>query len=422
VSPDRGAGVRETNQSLVLRTVLGAGDGAPLSRANVAAATSLTRSTVSRLVDELVAARLLRELAPVGQAGPGRPGRPLVAGHGVAALGLQANAGYLAARVLDLAGRVVASARVDGHYAGRSPAAVLGELGDLSRDVLAAVPGDVRVVGAGLALPGIVTGGSGRLMVAPNLGWQEVDVAPLLALPGELGAGLAVGNEASLAATGVAHEAPGRGQRHGDFIYLSGEVGIGGAVMIDGTVLGGGHGWFGELGHVCVDPNGPACPCGSTGCLERYAGVEAILGAGGLGPDTRVEELVAVAGSGAATSSPLARALDEAAWALGVALASAINILDVHTVVLGGHLGQLLETLRPRLQRTLDTRVLSARWVRPSVHAAPPDPAPGATGAAIDRLDLVLERPSRWSAPPAHPGTAVRVGPPLHRTAGRRRD
>jgi predicted NBD/HSP70 family sugar kinase len=400
VSHDRSAGVRESNLSLVLRTALGAGDGAPLSRAGLAAATSLTRSTVSRLVDELVAARILRELAPVGQAGPGRPGRPLVAGHGIAALGLQANAGFLAARVLDVAGRVVASTRADGHYAGRSPASVLGELGALSRDALAAVPAGVRVVGAGLALPGIVTGGSGRLMVAPNLGWQEVDVAPLLALPDELGAGLSVGNEASLAATGVAHEAPGRGQRHGDFIYLSGEVGIGGAVMLDGTVLAGGHGWFGELGHVCVDPHGPACPCGSTGCLERYAGVEAILGTAGLPPETRVEELVALAGAGAGLPPALGKALDEAAWALGVALASAVNILDVHTVVLGGHLGQLLDTLRPRLQRTLDTRVLSARWVRPSVHAAPPDPAPGATGAAIDRLSLVLERPSRWSAAP----------------------
>ena len=207
----------------------------------------------------------------------------------------------------------------------------------------------------------------------------------------------------------MAHEAPGRGQRHGDFIYLSGEVGIGGAVMLDGTVLAGGHGWFGELGHVCVDPHGPACPCGSTGCLERYAGVEAILGRAGLAPDTRVEELVALAGEGAVLPAALGTALDEAAWALGVALASAVNILDVHTVVLGGHLGQLLETLRPRLQPTLDTRVLSARWVRPSVHAAPPDPAPGATGAAIDRLSLVLsDRPAGRPPPPSRPGEAAR--------------
>ena len=70
---------------------------------------------------------------------------------------------------------------------------------------------------------------------------------------------------------------PGPAGCHGDFIYLSGEVGIGGAVMIDGRAMEGDHGWFGEVGHICVDPHGPPCPCGSTGCLERYAGKEAIL-------------------------------------------------------------------------------------------------------------------------------------------------
>jgi predicted NBD/HSP70 family sugar kinase len=368
--------VREANLSLVLRTALGTDGQTPMSRADVAGATSLTRSTVSRLVDELVGAELLSELEPAGRSGPGRPGRPLVAGHGIAALGLQVNAGYLAARVIDLAGREVAAARVEAHQAGRAPEAVLGELGELCRGVLDELPPGVRVVGASLALPGIVTAGSGELMLAPNLGWQELGVAPLLGLPGELGAGLRIANEASLAAAAAATEAPGRARRRGDFIYLSGEVGIGGAVLLDGRALEGDHGWFGEVGHMCVDPHGPACPCGSTGCLERYAGQEAVLDAGGRPLDNE--------------------AIERAAWALGVALASAINLLDVPTVVLGGHLGQLCEELRPTLQSTLDTRVISARWVRPTVHAAPEDPAPGATGAALTQLDRVLDRPSRW--------------------------
>lgn len=389
--PRKTGGVREANLSLVLRTALAAEKGAPLSRAGLAGATSLTRSTVSRLVDELVSAQLLRELDPPDQSGPGRPGRPLAAGHGVAALGLQANAGFLAARVVDLSGQVVASATAHGSYAGQEPASVLGELGSISRDVLAAVPDGVRVVGAGLALPGIVTSSSGLLMVAPNLGWQEVEVAPLLALPGELGASLRIGNEATLAAAATACEVPGRARRHDDFLYLSGEVGIGGAVMIDGRAMEGDHGWFGEMGHICVDPHGPECPCGSTGCLERYAGKEAILTAAGLPPDTDVAELAGREGPPPAGAQG---ALERAAWALGVALASAINLLDVHAVVLGGHLGQLCEVLRPTLLRTLDARVLSARWVRPSLHAAPEDTAPGATGAALSRLDQVLDRPS----------------------------
>lgn len=386
--------MRETNLSLVLRTALAAGREAPLSRAGLAGATSLTRSTVSRLVDELVAGELLREVDPSGPAGPGRPGRPLVAGHAVAALGIQVNAGYLAARVLDLSGRVVASAKVDGSHAGRDPGTVLGELGSICRDVLGAVPDGVRVVGAGLALPGIVTRSTGELTLAPNLGWQEVDVARFLALPGELGAGLRVANEATLAAAAAASEVPGRARRHDDFIYLSGEVGIGGAVMIDGKAMEGDHGWFGEVGHICVDPHGPDCPCGSTGCLERYAGKEAVLEAAGLPPD----DFAALSHPTGSAAAGVRAALERAGWALGVALASAINLLDVHAVVLGGHLGELCEELRPTLQRTLDARVISARWVRPSVHPAPQDPAPGATGAALTQLSEVLDHPSRWLA------------------------
>ena len=96
-----------------------------------------------------------------------------------------------------------------------------------------------------------------------------------------------IGNEADLAARTVAESAPGRPGDLSDFIYLSGEIGIGGAVVVDGRGMAGRHGWAGEIGHVSVDPDGPACPCGSTGCLERYAGKDAILSAAGLAASVR---------------------------------------------------------------------------------------------------------------------------------------
>src|SRR6478672_11600675 len=93
----RQASLRESNLALVLRTVLASPSG--ISRAGVAGATALTRSTVSRLVDELEDAGLLDEDERVVARGRGRPGTPLRAGEGLVALGLQVNAGYLAARV-----------------------------------------------------------------------------------------------------------------------------------------------------------------------------------------------------------------------------------------------------------------------------------------------------------------------------------
>ena len=386
----RQSGLREANLGLVLRTVCAAPE--PLSRAGVAAATSMTRSTVSRLVDELVAAGVLDELEQPATAGPGRPATPLAPGRRLVGLGLQVDVGRLAVRVLDLRGRVVGEEVEEAALAGSDPRSTLERLAASSRRVLAALPDGANVVGAGLALPGIVDTDRGRLLRAPNLGWSDVDVLPLLPEDARAGRPLRVDNEATLGARGVAEPAPGRPGPVHDFLYLSGEVGIGGAVVVDGRVVGGRHGWAGEVGHVCVDPEGPACRCGSTGCLELYAGRLALLSAAGLPEDATTRDLLSRSRSGdpAATA-----AVARAARALGVALAGVVNVLDVPAIVLGGHLGQVAELLRPDLETALRQRVLSARWVLPEVLTAPDDPAPGATGAALHALGRVLDEPGR---------------------------
>ncbi len=227
-----------------------------------------------------------------------------------------------------------------------------------------AVPRTTLVVGRGLAVPGLVSAQDGRVLSAPNLGWAEVPVRRLL--PRRLGGPrLQVANEAELAARTVASTAPGRRGPYADFFYVSGEVGIGGAAVLDGRVFGGSLGWAGEVGHLTVEPQGPPCPCGSRGCLERYAG----LGA-------------------------LRRDVQRAGWALGVALAAVVNLLDIPTIVLGGQLAHAADALRPHLLRQLERRVLSSPWRAPDVRVAAEDPAAGATGAAYMVLERLVDAPS----------------------------
>ena len=382
--------LRESNLSLVARTVCAS--PAPLSRAGVAARTSMTRSTVSRLVDDLVAGGVLAELEPPAVTGPGRPAIPLVPSSGLVALGLQVNASYLAARLVDLRGRVVAEHVEYDDLVGCDPRSTLGRLGAMSKQVLGQAQG-ARLVGAGLALPGIVSSGSGRLLLAPNLGWSDLEPAAFLDDEAVGGTPLRIGNEADLAARTVAQVAPGRPGRLADFIYLSGEIGIGGAAVVDGQVMSGRHGWAGEVGHVCVDPDGPPCRCGSTGCLEQYAGRQALVAAAGLAPDATPAELAERLRSG---DSRAKIAVASAAWALGIALAGVVNVLDIPAIVLGGHLGQITELLRPDLEQQLRRRVLSARWVALTIEPADGDPAPGATGAAQLELTAVLANPAKW--------------------------
>ena len=373
--------LRASNLGLVLRTVCA---GGPISRADVAGATGMTRATAARLVDELVAGGLLDEGERVALPRRGRPATPLLPGAGFAALGLQVDAGLLAARVLDLRGRIVAERVEDGDFRNSDPAATLARLGDLVADLR--LPPTLRLVGTGLALPGIVDGDV--LLRAPNLGWS--DERPAEHLPG---LAVVLGNEADLAARTVAEVAPGRPGPHRDFVYLSGQIGVGGAAVLGGRVMTGSDGWAGEMGHVCVDPAGPACPCGSTGCLEQYAGRHALLTAAGLPLDAAPREVATRVADG---DEAARAAVDTAAWALGVALAGVVNVLDIPTVVLGGSLGELADLLGPRVEEHLARRVLSARWRRPTIEAADNAPAAGATGAALRALGDVLADPGRW--------------------------
>ncbi|GAA4846270.1 ROK family protein [Luteimicrobium xylanilyticum] len=404
----RQASLREHNLALVARSVFGSPE--PLSRAAVALATGLTRATVGSLVDQLVAGRVVAELAPApGQVG--RPAVPLVpASRTVVGLGLEVNVDYVGVRALDLSGATVAE-RIEGapgaapaDFSGSDPVRVLARLGDLARDVVAEVEADgMQVAGTRLALPGLVDARAGFLQVAPNLGWESLAPVPLLGL---LPASVEIANEANLA--GLAQLPFGQFASSGHdgttFVHVSGDVGIGAAIVLDGELYLGRHGWAGEIGHVVVDPAGPRCRCGATGCLEQLAGKDAILR--GLG----LEASVAARPDGAASGdlTPVLEALagggepgeraravvGRAGKALGTALSTLVNLLDLDTVFLGGVYATLAEDLRPQLEAELRTRVLASPWERIVVRPAPVSGYAALMGGARAVLRDLVQAPS----------------------------
>jgi len=395
--PARQGSLREHNLALVLRHVLDAagpaGDAPPPSRADVATATGLTRGAVSALVDLLIGARLVAELPPAATARAGRPAVPLVPASGtVVGLGAEVNVDYVGVRALDLAGRVLAHRETRGDYRHSDPARVLGVLAALVGEVRAALPAGARLAGMCLALPGLVDRGTGPLRLAPNLGWRDVDVVALLAGHPEVdGLAVRLANEANLAARAEAR-AGAAGQ---SFLYVSGEVGIGAAIVLDGEVFAGRHGWSGELGHTVVDQRGPRCTCGARGCLEQYAGKDALLRAAGRDVEEPVDVLLAAAGAG---DERTARALRSAGDALGVALANFVNLVDVERVVLGGIYAPLAPWLTDAVVGQLRSRVLAAAWADARVGVAAGGEHAALDGAALVVLRAVADDPAAWLA------------------------
>ena len=384
--------LRTANLALVARQVLSSPE--PVSRAGVAAATGMTRSTASRLADDLVTAGILAELDPAPSTGPGRPAVPLAPPRGTfMALGLEVNVAHMAVHAIDLSGQVLAEHVVVDDFADSDPAGVLARLARLAADVLGVdAVARARAVGAALALPGLVSGD--RLLRAPNLGWRHVRPAEHLDdVLAPAGLELRLGNEANYGAITVGRERPAAPHCWPSFIYLSGENGIGAGIMREGRIVVGANGFAGEIGHIQVDPDGPRCSCGNRGCVERYAGRRLILAASGLPDDARPDELVDAwrAGDERARS-----AVSRAARALGAGLGAAINLLDIPVVVLGGHLAPLAQVLRPELESELERRVLASAWSAPRIMTAAGDQMSGATGAAWSLLEDVVADPSAW--------------------------
>jgi predicted NBD/HSP70 family sugar kinase len=326
--------VRRHNLALVLGEVAAA---EPVSRAGLAARTGLTRGTVSSLVEKLIEAGLVSELA-AARGATGRPASPLQLNRsGPAGLGVEIGVDHVAACVVDLSGAVRAARTVASGHRHRAPAVGLAAAARLAAAVVA--ESGLTACGAGVALPGLIDA-EGRLQHAPNLPlWSDVPVCAELSRRLD-GVPAHAGNEADLAALAELWF----GRASADFVFVSGGIGVGAGIVLGGRLFRGASGRAGELGHVVVEPDGPLCRCGGRGCLEQSAGQETLLRMAAVGT---VEEL---AGRPDAVIRPAARAL-------GVALSAAVHLLDVRTIVLGGLYALLGDGLRVAVADELAARV-----------------------------------------------------------------
>jgi predicted NBD/HSP70 family sugar kinase len=295
---------------------------------------------------------------------------------------------HLAVCVVDLRGTTRSRAIRQGANRGRSPQPVLAELTGLIRQVVVEAEGEgLYPAGLAVAVPGLVARDARTVVRAPNLGWHDTDLGPLL--PADTP--LTVDNEANFGALAELWLGDGAPR---DFLHVSAEIGIGAAVVVDGMLLRGTRGFAGELGHVPVRPDGPECACGGRGCLEQYAGEEAVLRAAGLEPDEdRVGLLAGRAGEG---DEDVRRALRDAGTALGVALTGAVNLLDPESVVLGGELSALAPWLLPSLQDELARRTAGPACPVSVSRLGPQGPL---LGAAHSVIRAVLDDPAAFAGP-----------------------
>jgi predicted NBD/HSP70 family sugar kinase len=387
--------VRRANLGAIARELHTRG---PLSRSELVAATGLTRSAIRGLIGEFVVAGLASEERAESLGTPGRPS-PVVRLNptGATVLALEIAVDSIAVGIVGLGGEVLELIRVDRPRDRISVDDVVADLTELAATVRDRIPASDNLIGVGVAIVGIVRRSDGFLSMAPNLGWTDVPLGHLLARSLDLGVPIALGNEADLGALGELRRGAAIGSDN--VLFISGEVGVGGGLIVDGRPLTGAAGYGGEVGHFPVNRNGLACRCGSAGCWETEVGEGALLRLAGHPPDGGRSEVEAVLREAADGSAIALAALDAVGRWLGYGLAGLVNVLNSQLVVLGGVFCRIHPVVARPLAEEFDRRTLPASRALVRIVPAMLGVDASLRGAAELAFDPFLADPAAWLRP-----------------------
>ncbi len=387
--------VRQLNKAAILEAVQDRQQG--VSRAEVARLTTLSRATVSAIVEDLLAANIVRESGMAASQG-GRPPTLLRLNPDAGrVIGVDIGATHLLVVVADLRGNVLAEAESAFEIA-TGPEACLEQLDGLVHSALkraACALDGVEAIAVGV--PGPVIAEKGMVSAPPIMpGWDGFPIRDRLTALWNRP--VTVDNDADLGALGEWDF--GVGQHESNLVYIKIGTGIGCGILIGGQIYRGVLGTAGEIGHVTISEDGPPCSCGNYGCLEAMAGGRAIaqraqmaVQAGQrtiLADKNHSETLTALDVAEAAKGGDVIsqQLLGDAGRHIGSALASLINLLNPGLVIVGGGVTGagdfLIEPIR---------EAVAARSLRPALYATRILAADlGRRSTALGAVSLALTR------------------------------
>ena len=369
----------------------------PISRADLTTRMGLNRSTIGALTADLVAAGLVVELPGGGRGRKGDDGARMLTGRPshlvvpeserIFVLAVDIRVECLVAARVGLGGAIQDRLEVP-HEHGRSLAEIAEVVAELCAKLLTEAKHGATCLGVGVSVPGVVRRQDGMVRFAPNLRWVDEPGGELLSE--RLGLPTRIGNDADLGVVAERMRGAGRGSDH--VVHLSGEVGVGGGIIVGGRPLEGFGGYAGEVGHMRLNPDGRACRCGARGCWETEIGEEALLRAAGRegGGMATVNEVLAAAAAG----EPAAKAAVERVltW-LGTGVGAIVNLFNPEVVIFGGILGRVFAAGPERVRAAMTEATLAAPREQVRLEVAGLEADSALLGAAELAFEPLLEDP-----------------------------
>jgi N-acetylglucosamine repressor len=338
---------RVHNERLVVRTLYDLG---PISRAEVARLTGLTRTTVSDVVASLLDEGVVREIGRGPSSGGKAPILLEVDDDARLVVGLDLGEEHFAGSLVNLRGEIRRSVElaVDGRD-GDSALGLVFELLDQLLDGTTA-----PLLGIGIGTPGLVDSRTGTIRRAVNLDWRDLPLGEIVAE--RYAVPVNVANDSQAAA--LAEYTYAGGDRVPNLIAIRVGRGVGAGLILRGSLFQGDGSGAGEIGHVVVEDDGALCRCGRTGCLETVAGMRAIeaRAATATGRPTDLPAVRRAIDAGDAWAIGIA---DDAGAALGRAIAGLIGALDIRRIVVLCPVTDLGEPWLAAVRREARSRALA---------------------------------------------------------------
>lgn len=343
--------VKKINRSIVLDTIEMNG---PISRAQISKVTSLNKSTVSTMVNELINKSFIYEIGPGQSSGGRKPIMLYFNNHAGYSIGIDLGVNYILAILTDLQGAIIKE--INEPLYNKDEESVLEQINTVINTLIDKSPSSPHgIIGIGIGVPGIVDAKE-NILFAPNLGWNQVNLKKTL--EDKLSIPISVVNEANAGAHG--EHLYGVGRNVSNLVYISIGIGIGSGIIINNNLYSGATGISGELGHFTIEANGKKCTCGSRGCWELYASESVLLeeieklNIFNSKEEVNIENINHEARNG---NEHVLQILNKIGEYIGIGLTNTINTFNPEMIIIGNRISRFENWLINQINRTLKERL-----------------------------------------------------------------
>ena len=405
--------LRQGNLTQILRYVR---DHGASSRHDIARGCGLGISTMTDLIGELRERRIVKELDPIRRPGAGRPTRPIdFDGEPWCVLGVQIDLDGFKFAAATLGGRELWRDSVTANLRRAEPDAGFAALRAQLRSQLGQLPPDKQLIAVEIGVPGYVAEDGATVGWAESPEWRDFPLsAKVITALSEMGIGgahVGVTNGSQLAALHAVRVELGL-RPDAIAAYFGGLRGISSGLIIGGEIFRGAGGGAGDFGHLNVDPSGPACSCGRSGCLQSLIGPHSLLTAGDLmpadeaarlveeRPEEAIRKIVEASDEGQAA---MLQVLKRSGAALGDAIDDVIGVVNPHTVVLGGYLAALSAHLMTSIEERIGHRLAIPAFAATRVVAVEQNVSRVVAGAVLAARDACFYDPLTLTRPLTRP-------------------